>query len=134
MGFASKVTETVTLKDGNTVVVRKLGQKARRDAMEERQRKGMAAAAAAGSAFADMQAKAIEANGGIEKLKELAAKTPLLKYDLDIVLRRGIVSWSLSAKPTEAEIDDLDADDVDAIATRIAALSEPPPEAVQKNA
>jgi hypothetical protein len=131
--FASQVTDTVTLKDGNTVVVRKLGHKARRQAIADKQRQSTLDAIAYGPGFADIQAKAIETHGGVEKVKELVAKNPLLKYDVDVVLRCGIVSWTLSEKPTPQEIDELDSNDADAIARRIAELSEPPTEDERKN-
>lgn len=131
--FANTVTDIVTLKDGNTVVVRKLGHRARREAVSERQKQGMQTAATMGPGFAEMQAKSLEAQGGVEKVLETVKKNPLLKYDIDIVLRTGIVSWSLSDKPTPEQIDELDSGDAEQIARRIVEMSEPPSQEEVKN-
>ena len=126
MGFASQITDTVTLSNGtDTAVIKKLGWKAREAALGEVQRQALLRVASFGSDFAAVQsaiAAALEKQGGAEAVKAAVEKDPFLQFDKQTLLERGIVSWTLSAKPTAEEIADLDPADAELVARRIVAL------------
>jgi hypothetical protein len=132
--FASKVTDTVTLSNGtDTVVIKKLGYKAQEAAAGERQRLGIQTALSYGPGFAEMQKKAIEAQGGLEAVLAKVEADPFLKFDKGTLLEKGIVSWSLSDTPTVDEMDDLDPADADLIARKVYDLFRPKTDAERKN-
>ena len=124
--FASQVTDTVTLGDGtNTVTVKKLGYKAQEDALGEVQRQALVRVASFGDNFAAVQTaidKAVEKQGGAEAIAAAVKKDPFLQYDKQTLLERGIVSWTLSEKPTPKEIEDLDPKDAEKVARAVFAL------------
>jgi hypothetical protein len=135
--FASKVTDTVTLSNGtDTVTVRKLGWKAQEAAQLELQRQAQVRLASLGSGFIEVQQavrKGIEANGGIDAIAKAVAADPFLTYDKSTLLERGIVSWTLSEKPTTDQVEDLDPADAETIARAIYNLFRPKTEDERKN-
>ncbi len=124
--FASQVTDTVALSNGtDTAVIKKLGWKAQEAALQEKQRLGLLRTASYGAnadAVKEVIRKAIDANGGADAIKEAVAKDPFLQYDKTTLLERGIVSWTLSEKPTLAQIEDLSTADAETVARAIFAL------------
>lgn len=135
--FASQVRDTVTLSNGtDTVVIKKLGWKAQEAAADELQRRAHERLAQLGKGFVDVQqaiVKGLEANGGVDAVRKLAEANPLMRFDRSTLLIRGIVSWSLSDKPTPDEIEDLDDADAKLLAERIYDLFRPKTEAERKN-
>jgi hypothetical protein len=135
--FASPITDTVTLSNGtDTVVVKKLGWKAQKAAKDEFQRSSMARMASLGPGFIDVQQairKSVEANGGLEAMTKAVAADPFVLFDQSMLLERGIVSWSLSAKPTPAEMDELDPVDAEKVARAIHELFRDKTEDERKN-
>jgi len=135
--FASKVTQTVTLSNGtDTATVRRLGWKAQEAAEQEVQRQGLARVTSLGAGFIDVQnaiTKASDANGGADAIVKAVQADPFLKYDKQTLMERGIASWTLSEKPTPAEIEDLNNDDATLIARAIFDLFRGPTEAERKN-
>jgi hypothetical protein len=132
MSALSIVTETVTLSDGRSAVVRRLGWKAKKAARDAKQLDAIQIQKAMGVEFQNELRKAIEAQGGLEKLKELAAANPHLAYDQAMLLYRGVVSIS-DATPTPEQLDDLDDGDAEALARAVLALSPEKTEAERKN-
>lgn len=135
--FASHVRDTVTLTDGtSTVVIKKLGWKAQEAAIDELQRRAQERLASLGKGFIDVQQairKSVDANGGVEAIAKAVDAAPILKYDRSTLLERGIVSWTLSEKPTAEEIADLDEADATLLAERIFELFRPKTEVERKN-
>jgi hypothetical protein len=133
MSFTNTVTETVSLSDGQSAVVRKLGWKALKAAATEKQRQALGTQKEMGVAFFGELRKAIEEQGGADRLRELAAKDPFLQYDQDTLLQKGVVSWTLDRPLTPESLDDLDAETADLLARRICDLSRPKTEDERKN-
>lgn len=137
MGFASRITDVVTLTNGtDTVVIKKLSGKAQRTAETEKQRLAMARTASMGAGIVDVQQavrKALEANGGAAAVDAAVEANPFLKYDIDTLLEKGIVSWSMPEPVTPENIADLEREDSDLLAQRIYDLFRPPTEGEQKN-
>jgi hypothetical protein len=137
MGFASQITDTVTLTNStDTVVIKKLGHKAQRAAEMERQRLELVRLVSIGAGLIDVQnavRKSLAENGGAEGVMKAIEADPLQKYDRDTLLEKGIVSWTLSDKPTPDQIADLDEPDADLLAHRIYDLFRPKTEAERKN-
>ena len=120
--FAKAVTELVPLQEGQSVTIQKLGWKALSDAASESQRKGIEFAKQIGPGGL---LKEITNQGGEEELRKKAAADPFLQYDRQILLERGIKSWTFSDKPTPEEIGDLDEDISKMLARKVYELSKP---------
>ena len=131
--FASKTTATVGLPMDvpQTVTIRKLTGK-EIEAAQVAHRGSILTdnAKAWGGAFRRMLEKG--ANDP-EVLKALA--DPLTGYDRFVVLKAGLVGWSYGEKVDPAQVNDLDDESVDFIATEILRLTKPAlfvaPEAVE---
>jgi hypothetical protein len=135
--FASKVTDTVTLSNGiDTVVIKKLSGKSQRAAEAEKQRLELVKLASCGRGIVEIQdavRKGFEANGGAEGVLKAIEADPFQKFDIDTLLEKGIVSWSMPDKVTPDAISDLEREDSDLLARRIFDLFRPKTEAERKN-
>lgn len=132
-GFASQVRRTLTdipRLDGQTITIRKLGWKALEAAATERQRVGLAMLREIGPGGL---IKELQGQGGEDAVRQAAAADPFVRYDPMTLLERGIVEWSLSGKPTSAEIEDLDLGVAEYVAREVYALSRPKTEDERKN-
>lgn len=130
--FASKVTQTVPISgvEGQTAVIRKLGWKALELARSIVTQKATEMVKAIG--WAEIQ-KSVTGMGGEAAVTQKAAGDPFLQHDRLTLLERGLVSWTLSDKPTAAELEDLDEAAAVGLARAIYDLSRPKTEAEQKN-
>lgn len=129
--FAFKHTKTLDLPlafndDGDTqqyvVTIRQLAPRHLEMAVKESQRK----------AFADLQAL-----GGMKVLSELqegvkaagttapAVRDPLATFDRDVLIEKGVVSWTLGETPTAEHIAELSEDVSRWLATEILRLTKP---------
>jgi hypothetical protein len=130
-GFAI-LTADVGISEGRTAVVRRLGWKAKKEAREKKQAEALQTQKAMGVAFAQELRDALAANGGVEKIRELAEQNPHLQYDQGTLLYKGVVSID-GAVWTPEQLDDLSDDDADLLVKKIVELSPSKSAAERKN-
>jgi hypothetical protein len=126
--FASFHTKTIDFRDhvGETVTIRRLGNAALREAARNQKDEGLRVVRQLGSG---QIVKELANAGGAEALKAAEAADPFLGYDPTTLVVKGLVGWSLSPKPTQAEIDDLDPEDLEWLARQIVEMRKPRSEA-----
>ncbi len=119
--LTSRITKTVPIphEAGEFMKFRRLPGKKLEEAREVKANKSFAMFRAAG-------AEGIEAIRQMrsEEAEEILKADPLGAYDVDTLLRAGIVGWSYDEKPTPQNIDDLDPETRKWAALEILALSE----------
>ena len=131
--FARTITKVLPFpgSETETVTVRKLGYKALEDALNARQMQGLDYLRRIGPGGL---LKELQEQGGEDALRKKGAADPFLQYDRDVLLERGIVSWTVSEKPTHEDIAELDVNAANVIAREIYELSRPRTEEERKNA
>lgn len=113
---------------GQWVEIRKLNWRALREASQVQQREASAYLQQLG----DLARPTVDAITP-EQIRAYHA-SPTAGFDPATLLRRGIVAWSYSEKPTAEQIDDLDEPLADWLVLQIALLARPPrDEVAEKN-
>lgn len=120
--FTSRVTKSLDIPHdaGQSVVIRKLAPRHLHAASKEAQR----------AAIADMKAMGVSFLKELRELKDEdveQAKTadPLLTYDKELLVLKGVASWSYDAPVNEETVADLDEETQDFIAREVLRLSRP---------
>jgi len=89
--------------------------------------------------FRQMGKDGVEALKGMTSVEADAvlAANPLSNYDIDVLLRAGVIAWSYDEKLTPQALGELDEETRTWAATEILKLSKPslfePPEEIEKN-
>ncbi len=113
---------------GQWVEIRKLGWRALRDASDAASHAAFALVRDLGKA--GMEAVQLVSSDQVDAYKRSATAA----YDPGVLLRKAIIGWSLSEKPTPDEIDDLSEEVAVWLVEQIVALAKPPrDEATVKN-
>src|SRR5262245_41546060 len=130
--FARTITKTLPFpgSESETVTVRKLGYKALEDALNARQIQGLDYLRRIGPGGL---LKELQDQGGEQAVKDKAAADPYVQYDRDILLQRGIVSWTVTEQVKPEDIAELDVTTANLIAREIYELSRPRTEDERKN-
>jgi hypothetical protein len=132
MGLVTNVTDTIQLPDGEWADIRKLSHKQLKEAAKVRRSEGFETMREIGAELIKAMRDSVDTADLQEKVKRIqdAQAADVHNYDRDVLLKKGLVSWTYPDAPLPDATDDLDDPTAEFLAERIFLFSRPPSPAV----
>lgn len=115
---------TIPNTNGDTATIRGLSPTGLRAAQAENQRKAVLAMKAQRELVGEDDDSAVDPDA-VLAYQEQVRRTPLLAYDAETLIVKGVSSWTLELEANPENVAELDEDTRDWLATEILRLSKP---------